>query len=210
MSTSSGGDSEKSKPQDQNSSYLKRSYNGIIKHYEAYEKDSRQLGEDLQYIVEQLEKKKYDVKKMKYIASIVVVIILFMFWRTIKSFLSKETSDVAIKTINDEDVRKNLYVLLCKVLDDAKNDPLIAQQLVVLIKGSLNEALRDKETMDILQKIVSDVITSDQIKKDAEVLTKEVVVSQLKDDENKKLLTDLMCDSSNTAYERFKQSWKFW
>lgn len=185
----------------------------FTKTYGDYDKSIRNFGNDLNHILEEFEKKKYNTSRLKYIGATVGVIILFMFWRTIKSFLSKETSDVAIRTMNDEEFQKQMYSTLLKTLNDARNDEQVAIMLADLMNKAMiiamsdertSKLLHDEEFVKVLISVASEVVNSEQIKKDLDELSSKEIQTQLIDEQNKKLLADTFYDAAVRALLKFK------
>jgi hypothetical protein len=185
--------------------------------YSEYGKDAKQFRSDISQALEQLEKKSYNMRKLKYIAGCVSIIILFMFWRTIKSFVSRETSDVAVRTMNDDNFKKQVYTTLIKIIEDARNDPEIATMLADLMSKALVIVINDERTDKLLHdegflkilssvasNVTSDVLKSEQTKKDLDELVAKEVETQLKDKQNKAMLADTFYDAACAALSRFK------
>jgi hypothetical protein len=185
----------------------------FAKTYDDYGKSIRDFGNDLNHILEEFEKKRYNTTKIKYIGIAVGIVVLFMFWRTIKSFLSKETSDVAIRTMNDEEFQKQMYNTLLKTLNDARNDEQVVIMLADLINKAIEIAIRDERTSKLLHdeefvkvliSVASEVINSEQTKKDLDELSSKEIQTQLTDVGNKKLLADAFYDAALKALSWLK------
>lgn len=189
----------------------------FAKRYDEYGKNIRDFSNDLNAILEEFEKKKYDKTRIKYFAAMIGTLFLFMFWRTIKSFLSKETSDVAIRTMNDEEFQKQMYSTLLKTLKDASNDENVAIMLADLINKALiivakdertTKLLHDEDFIKILTSVASitasEVIKSEQVKKDLDELAAKEIETQLKDKENKKMLSETFYDAACSALKKLR------
>jgi hypothetical protein len=169
-------------------------------YYEMFTTEIKQVKNEILFMTKYLEDKKYSKFKLKCMFWGFTILILFLSWRTIKSFITQETSDVAIKTMNDDDFKRNIHDLMNDLLIFCKNDPDAQKKIVDLLSVSLQHALNDKETMNILNKIVCDVILSEQVENDFKKLTKCVVQEQLNDKDNKDLLTKTLSQSVNETY----------
>lgn len=196
------------------SSYYESYKKTINDTYQSYTSDYQNLKTDILFIADQFEKKRYNTTKIKILAVCVGGLVLFLFWRTIKSYISHETSDVAIRTMNDEEFKKNMYQLLDQIIDYSKTDPNAQKKIIELLQTSLKSALDDKEVMNQLNKIVSEVVLSEQTKKDIEKLTKDIIHTQLADKENRELLTQTLHQSTTEVYNKVTQDignkFKFW
>lgn len=100
-------------------------------YYEAYKNEINNLKQDIYFIAEQFEKKRYNTNRIKYTIFFVSVLFVFTSWRTIKSFITNETSDVAIKTINNHEVKKSTLILLDGLIDYVNTDPTIRKKLPI-------------------------------------------------------------------------------
>ena len=85
-----------------------------------------------------------------------------MLWRTIKSFITQQTSDIANKTMNDHEFKKNIFQLLDHIILYAKSDPMVQKQITELLIIILDNAHNDKECMESLNKLITDAILSEQ------------------------------------------------
>jgi hypothetical protein len=158
-------------------------------------KDYQIVKTDITILIDQLEKKQYDMFRLKIYASIIVIVFMFMFWRTIKSFISQQTSDVANKTMNNEEFKKNVFQLLDHIILYAQSDPLVQKKITELLVVILDNARKDPELMDSLNKIISDAILSEQTLADSNKLIQAI----LTDENNKKTLADTLRSSSIKA-----------
>lgn len=216
LSTSIPPTSQPQNPKDPNekSSYYESYKKTINDTFESYTTNYQNLKNDIIFITEQFEQKRYNTNKLKILVICVSGFTLFLLWRTIKSFISHETSDVAIRTMNDEEFKKNMYLLLDQIIDYSKTDPNAQKKIMELLQISLKNALDDKEIMVYLNKIVSEVVLSEQTQKDIEKLTKDIIRTQLTDDENKILLTQTLHQSTTEVYNKVTEDignkFKFW
>jgi hypothetical protein len=158
-------------------------------------KDYQIVKTDITILIDQLEKKQYDMFRLKIYASIIVIVFMFMFWRTIKSFISQQTSDVANKTMNNEEFKKNVFQLLDHIILYAQSDPLVQKKITELLIIILDNARKDPELMNSLNKIISDAILSEQTLADSNKLVQAI----LTDENNKKILADTLRSSSIKA-----------
>jgi hypothetical protein len=170
------------------------SYQKILKDkYKKYDEKYSQFTKDVESILNEFDKKKYNKIKIKYVFGGIGCLFLFMSWRTIKSYISNQTSDVAIQTMNDDDFQKNVDRL---------------------VKKSLIDIMNDKDTMKILNDIVSSIVLSEQTKTDVHKLVDDIVKDQLTNEINKKLLSDVIYESTNSTYKKVKNDAynkiKFW
>jgi hypothetical protein len=120
-----------------------------------YQEDLTRFNQDLVKIFKELERKNYSMQKIKYVSGLFAVFLAFLSWRTIKSFIGEQTSDVAVLTINDEQVQQSIYEALLKLAEKAKEDPEIQAQLADLLRSSLDVAMKDEETMKILSEMAA-------------------------------------------------------
>lgn len=210
-------------------------YENIKGIYTSYANNSKHFYDDTCDFVGQLEKKNYNIKKLKYIVFTFGILLIFMFWRTIKSFIGKETSEVAIQTINSGEVQKNLYAMFHGILTDAKNDPLVAKTLGDLIQALMRDALinakndphitqlltdivkenlqfmlKDPETMQLLQQIASNVVNSNETQNDLQQLVTKILTSSDTKNDLNKLVPSAVDTSLTRFYERVKGFFVFW
>lgn len=191
--------------------------NYFRRRYEEYGKDVKQLSTDFGFMLDQFEKKNYNMNKIKYFGFAGAILVVFMFWRTIKSFLSRETSDVAIRAMDDKDVRKKVFESLLKILDDARNDPEVSIMLADLLNKALVIVVNDERTSKLLHDekfvgiltsvastVTSEVIKSEQVKKDVDDLVTQQIQKQLTDKENKELLAEVFYRAARGALSKFK------
>ena len=154
------------------------------------------------------------MQKIKYVSGLFAVFLAFLSWRTIKSFIGEQTSDVAVLTINDEQVQQSIYEALLKLAEKAKEDPEIQAQLADLLRSSLDVAMKDEETMKILSEMAAEIIKSKEVMDAANDLTDDVIDKQLNNKENRELLSDTfyvaVYNATANALYSFKNFFMFW
>ena len=151
-----------------------------------------------------LKKHRYDDNKIKIITVLISVIFMFLFWRTFKSYISTETSDIASKTINDDEFKKNVYILSDQIIYYLKTNPDAQKQITELLQICIENVSKDEKCMTQLNHLISDLILSKQTSDSANKLASEVIDTQLNDKKNQHLLSQLFYDAAIKALSKFR------
>jgi hypothetical protein len=163
---------------------------------------------DLQNITTEINqiliKHRYDTNKLRIVTIIISLMILFLCWRTIKSYISTETSDIANKTMNDEEFIKNVYRLSDQILVYLQTDPKAQEQITRLLQICVENASKNKQFMKALEKLGSDLITSKSIEDSSNQLGNAVITTQLNDKTNKDSLAKIFYDAAISALSKFR------
>jgi len=171
--------------------------------HEAYESlcaEFKHLQEDINFLGEEIKKKKNSKLRIQYTIRFVAVLFLFLFWRTIKSYISTETSDVAGKAMDTPEFKVKINDLLDHILIHCRDDQEVQKKITELLLVSLKNAINDKGVVDNLTKMTSDVILSKPIQDDLDKIVKELIDRQLNDKRNRELLAETLGDSVNNTY----------
>jgi hypothetical protein len=150
-----------------------------------------------------LNKHRYDTNKLKIITIFISVLLLFLCWRTIKSYISTETSDIANKTMNDEEFIKNVFRLSDQIIIYLQTNPMAQKQITKLLQICVDNASKDREFMETLGKMGSDAIVSESIVDSSKHLANEVITEQLTNKINRELLANVFYDATIAAMSKF-------
>jgi uncharacterized membrane-anchored protein YjiN (DUF445 family) len=129
----------------------------------------------------------------------------FMFWRTIKSFVGKQTSSVAVLTISNKQVKDAVYESLFEIIDKAKDDDKLQSKLELILKKTLDNWRKDPENIRILKEMLTDVLISDEFIDTSNNLIKSVITAQLNSNDNRELIINTFYDSTIIGFNMFKR-----
>jgi len=124
-----------------------------LKTYESLTTDYHNITNEM---LDVLKKHRYDTNKIRIFVYATGILVIFLFWRTIKSYITIETSDIATTAITDEKFKEHLCKLLDQLLLYLQNDPEAQKQIIQLLQTVVNNASNDKEFMDALNKLIGD------------------------------------------------------
>mmetsp|Transcript_335 Transcript_335/g.611 ORF Transcript_335/g.611 Transcript_335/m.611 type:complete len:456 (+) Transcript_335:148-1515(+) len=118
-----------------------------------------------------IERSNFSMKKLGYIVG-GVVLVIYVFWASILAFFGDQTSLVAKKTLDSEDVHLSAQFLTSEVVVSVLTDPNTTTEVINLLRNLINRPETQVLLVDLLLHILKDdrtmhqlhVLVSDQLK----------------------------------------------
>ena len=142
-------------------------------------------------IFDEMERKKYNIIKVKIIIILILLSIVLALYDLITSIVSKQVTVISAKSLDDPELKKKL-IGLC---NDLVNNQSIQDDLTNLLSISINRLCEDKQIqnkiVELLTKTIEDEITKEKLKD----LVKEEVRKLSEDKEVQNNLANLVYES---------------
>lgn len=146
---------------------------------------------DIHELFKEMEKRRYNTRKIKWIAGAVGISMVVLSAKQIKGFLSSQGAEVTTQSMDDPEFQKKVQELSTQVSHQVLHDLMDNQEMQIRLKGYTRDVLKDavvelykdpdfqKET----RQMVGEVVTSKLIEDKSSILAKQVALNLINDED---------------------------
>lgn len=134
-----------------------------------------EYNKDLTHILEMMEQKKYNIKKIKYGLGVILALTFFTFYEFITSWFGKQASNITMKSLDDPEFQKKVDEFVKERISVLSKDEQVQQNLEYLLSVNINKLTQREDIQQMLTDMFYKIFTSDTIAKAGDKLSAQVV-----------------------------------
>ena len=130
---------------------------------------------DLNEMLIEMEKRKYDTKKMRIIILIFIICLLIIFYDIIINWAGQQTTNITTKSLNDPKFKKQVVKFCEETIEELVKSKNIQDNVSNLLKNSVIDLSKDEQIRKSLIELLSKIIITDEMKNSGSQLCEQVV-----------------------------------
>ena len=138
-------------------------------------------------IMNEMEKRKINTKRLKIILCFIASGVLFVFYDVITSWTSTQVTEITSKSLDDPKFQQDIVEFCENTINKLVMSQKVQQDVVSLLQLAIFELAKKEEVLNILSELFAKVFTSNVVKEAGATLSADVVNKLVKDPEYQEL-----------------------